>query len=524
VSDSFDEQRIVATVSDELPVGVWVARAPGGELIHANRCFAEIMGMAARGDVAIGEYGAPYGIHDRSGAAYPEEKMPFVRALRERRELTIDDIVIHRSDGRKVNIRATARPVLGAGGEISHVVIAFIDITREVEAETARAASEAQLRSAQRMESLGTLAGGIAHDFNNLLTTVRMVAWTLLRDESDPARRERLDVIEQVTDRAVSLTRSLLGFAGRGKHLHQRTSLNTVVSNLTTIARRTFDRSISIDVALATGLADTMGDIGQLEQVLMNLLVNARDAMPRGGQLQVRTLVKVLSEQQASTLPPLGAGPHVLLEVADTGEGIDPALRDRIFEPYFTTKTTGSVRGTGLGLATVYGIVQAHGGAMEVEARHPGTIMRVYLPAAPYGSSIRPLEQAAPRCAPPAGHGVVLLVEDEHELRDAALTVLRDLGYEVITAADGVEAVERFQERAADVRAVVLDMIMPRQGGHETYLALRAIDPEVRVLLTSGYSLNEEAQRILDLGVKAFLPKPYSIDDLAALLGRVIDP
>ncbi len=254
----------------------------------------------------------------------------------------------------------------------------------------------------------------------------------------------------------------------------------------------------------------------------MNLLLNARDAIEGAGTITVRTRAVDVDAALAATLPPLAPGPHAALEVCDTGTGIDPALRDRIFEPYFTTRATGSGAGTGLGLAVVYGVAQSHRGAVEVAPNHPrGTTMRVLLPAAagPRPESSPP---AASRVLRP-GQGKVLLVEDEALVRAAAALALRTSGYEVIEAADGVEAVERYERHHGELAAVVLDMNMPRMGGRDTYLALREHDAAIPVLLVSGYALNDEAQAILDLGVRGFLAKPHDAAALSEAVARLLD-
>jgi PAS domain S-box-containing protein len=490
---------LIRTIADELPVGVWVARVPGGELLYANRAFGDILGMNARDDVAAGGYSTPYGIHDRTGALYPEDRLPFARAVRERTVVTVDDLVIHRHDGKKAYVRAFGKPLFDAGGEIGSVAIAFIDITREVEAERS-------LRQAQRMESIGKLAGGVAHDFNNLLTPIALISAGLLAREQDPLRREQLTVIRDVAERAIALTHSLLGFAGQGKHLSQRVSMVRVVGQLSDLVRRTFDRRIEIAVDVAPDTGDVVGDQSQLEQVLMNLLINARDAMPMGGRLSIAARADAGADQ-------------VVVEVADTGGGIEPAIRDRIFEPYFTTKTKGPVRGSGLGLAVAYGIVEAHRGTIEVEDAQPGTRMRVRLPrAASSGAAISP----APAGALVRGAGTVLVVDDNPHVLNAVGTTLEELGYQALRAAGGAEAVEIFRDRPGAIDAVVLDMVMPQMDARATYLALRALDPRVRVLLMTGYALNEEAQSILDLGVAGFLPKPCTPERLSAALARVL--
>jgi PAS domain S-box-containing protein len=524
-ADSFDSEKVIRALCDQLPVGVWVARAPGGEFIYANEEFAKIMGTGGLADPVVGGYSEPYGIFGSDGRPYPEERMPFVRALKERRVVMVDDLVIHRPDGRRVPVRAFARPMF-AGDEITHVVIAFFDVTMEMEAKRQRAESEARLQRAQRMEAVGKLAGGIAHDFNNLLTAIRAIATRLAALEQDAERLVDLKTIDEVAERASSLTRQLTSFAKRDRKLAEAVSLNAMIGSMSEVLRRTLDASVEVELALEAARDEVAGDQSQLEQVLMNLLFNARDAMPDGGRLTVRTRNVEVGEDE----PPLLRGTHVLLEVADTGPGIDPAVRERIFEPYVTTK--GAQRGSGLGLSTVYGIVEAHRGAIEAidgetpEGEPRGTIMRVLLPLAPTGLARRP---ATPRAEPtttkplqptPRG-GTVLLVEDEQLVRVSTFRALRTLGYTVIACADGDEAVEIFRDRRGDIHLVLLDVAMPRMSGRQTYLALRGIDPEVRVLLMAGGTHGDEVDRILSLGARAFLPKPFELATLSQALERV---
>jgi len=491
---------IIMALGEDLPVGLWVARAPHGELVYANKTFAAIMGMGARDDVAAGGYAESYGIYRRDGTPYPESQMPFVRAIEQRRVVEVDDIMIQRPDGTRVDVRAFARPV---GDPITHVIVAFFDITREVEAEWARAESETRLRHAQRLEAIGNLAGGIAHDFNNLIFGIKLIAADLASSEPDEARRASLTVIDDITERSATLTRSLLGFARRGKHRAAPVSINDVISSMTELLSRTLT-GIDLQFELeASNRGTVVGDRSQLEQVIMNLVVNARDAVKGAGRVVVRT-----SDRDG----------HVVLEVADDGTGIPVELRDRVFEPYFTTKTKGAERGTGLGLATVFGICSTHGGTAEVadglDGR--GTTMRVLLPAAP---SVLAETVALPReVAKPTGEGTILVVDDDPIVRSVVALTLGTLGYRAIEAASGSEAVELYRSNRASIRAVVLDMVMPAMNGNATYLALREIDRDVRVLLMSGYTINEEVQAILDLGVRSFLSKPYSVAELAAAL------
>ena len=349
---------LASLILDNLPLGLWVADAKG-ELLYANAEFQEIMGMGARDDVAVGGYAEPYGICDRSGQPYPESRMPFVQAMQARTTVVVDDIVIHRRDGRRVHVRATARPQLDAGGAVQSVVIAFFDITREVEAERARAHSESQQRHTQRLEALGKLAGGIAHDFNNLLAGIKMLASHVRLGEEDPARLSSLRYIDDITDRGAELTRALLRFAQKESNHPRAVDFDEVIRDTVELAQRTIDRRIEVIADLGAPGATILGHRPQVEQVVMNLVVNARDAIPGAGRLILRTR---------------SGGDHVVLEVEDTGTGIEPHVMARLFEPYVTTKDVGAIKGTGLGLAMVYGIVQSHDGTVEVASTNGESI------------------------------------------------------------------------------------------------------------------------------------------------------
>ena len=497
-------------LGEDLPVALWVGRAPGGERIYANRAFAEITGVA-RGDAPVGGDAALYGVFTRNGAPYPEDRMPFARAVAERRAIVADDLTIHRCDGTRIDVRAMARPV---GDPISHVIVAWFDVSREVAAERARAESEQRLRRAQRLEALGTLASDIAHDFNNLIFGVKMIAAELAVAERDPRRRDALALIDDITERSASLTRALLGFARRGKHRAMPVSINDVVTAMGELLRRTL-AGVDLEFQLeASDRGTVVGDHSQLEQVIMNLVLNARDAVQSSGRVVVRT-----SDLGSPSDP--DAMRFVVLEVADDGPGIPDEIRDRVFEPYFTTRTTGPESATGLGLATVFGIAESHGGSVEIGAGlgGRGTTMRVVLPAACRPTMVRPRPTAAEL---PKGSGTILVVDDDPVVRRVVTSSLGALGYDTVEASGGSEAVRIYRERHDEIRGVVLDMVMPGMTGRAAYLALRDVDPEVPVLLMSGHTLNEHVQEILDLGVRNFVSKPYSIGTLAKAIAELI--
>jgi signal transduction histidine kinase/ActR/RegA family two-component response regulator len=500
---------IIHALADDLPVGLWVARAPGGEFVYANRMFAEIMGQGGRSDVAVGEYSEPYGIMTRDLKPYPEHKLPFVLALQERRVVVVDDITIVRPDRTKVDIRAFARPVMDAAGTITHVVICFFDISREVEAEKGRADTEKRLQHAQRLEAVGTLAGGIAHDFNNLIFGIKLIAAELMVSEGDPVRKASLGLIDEITDRSAALTRSLLGFARRGKHRAAPVALDDIIVEMREMLQRTL-AGIEVEFELAAEHRGTViGDHSQLEQVVMNLMVNARDALR--DHSSPRILVRTATQDG-----------HVVLEVSDNGPGIPADIRERIFEPYFSTKDQSADRGTGLGLATVYGIVDGHHGTIEIgiglDGR--GTTMRVRMPAAGEAASAEPHRPSGSRIA--RGTGTVLIVDDDAIVRRAVAAALESLGYTALQAPGGAEAIEALRERGREIRAVLLDMIMPRMSGAATYAALHEIEPDLAVVLMSGHAINEDVQALIDGGARGFVAKPYSVEALGRVLAAAV--
>lgn len=497
------DDEIIRGIGDCLPVGVWVARAPGGEFVYANETFREVMGMPGSEQASRGDFAEPYAIHDLTGELYAEEKMPFVLALRSGEIEMVDDIVIHRRDGDKVNIRAYARPLFD-DDVISHVIIAFFDITREVDAERARSEADARLRETHAMESLGTLAGGVAHDFNNLLGAISLLASALEDGETDTLRLEHARSIQKVVKTASELAESLLTFTGRGKNLAQPVNLNDAVDAVETLLRHGFHKTMQVEVSCKAKQA-VLGDRSRLERVIMNLVLNAQDAMhPGGGTIQIRTR---------------DVGEFVVLEVEDEGPGVPQNLRDHIFKPFFSTKSPGHHASAGLGLAVVHGVAESHGGTVEVTSGAIGALFRLRLPATDRASAPRPkLETSAPR----QGKGTVLVVDDERALRDAAVHVLRRLGYAPLEAASGEEALRILRESPESVDAVILDMTMPGMDGKATYKALRSIRSDIPVLLTTGYALNEEAQSILDMGVGGFLEKPWNATHLSSALKELM--
>jgi len=375
---------------------------------------------------------------------------------------------------------------------------------------------EAQLIQAQKMEAIGTLAGGIAHDFNNLLMVIQGNVSLMLLDVN-PAHPhyEMLGTIGKQVQSGSKLTSQLLGYARKGRYELRPIHLNQLVANTSEAFGRT-RKNITIHRNLAGDLFPCEADQGQIEQVLMNLFVNSADAMPEGGDLFLKTANVNFKEIKGRGYLP-NPGDYILLTVTDTGVGMDSKTIDRIFDPFFTTKELG--RGTGLGLASTYGIVKGHGGYIEVESEKGcGSTFKVYLPA-----SGKPAQQTVKPSAPISkAVGTVLLVDDEEVILDVSEKVLKVLGYKVLVASGGAEAIEIFKTHRDSIDLVLLDIIMPHMGGGEVYDRLKEISPEVKVLLSSGYSIDGEASKIMERGCNGFIQKPFDIMQLSQSIRAIL--
>ena len=382
---------------------------------------------------------------------------------------------------------------------------------------TERKKLEIQLIQAQKMEAVGTLAGGIAHDFNNLLMAIQGNVSLMLMDlPSHHPDRERLQHIEGCVRSGADLTKQLLGFARRGKYQVKPTDLNDLIDKASALFGRT-QKGIRIHKKLAEGVWTVEVDRGQMEQVLLNLLVNAWQAMPQGGDLYLETQNVFLDEHHVQPFE-VNPGNYVKTSVTDTGIGMDEETRQRIFEPFFTTKERG--RGTGLGLATVYGIIKGHEGFITVYSEPDrGTTFNFYIPASAKPAEEEKKEQATLR----TGQGGILLVDDEEVILQVASQLLEKLGYTVFMAHNGREALDLYSQKAGEIDLVILDLIMPVMGGGETFQNLKKLNPGVKVLLSSGYSINGLAKEILDQGCRGFIQKPFALREISEKIREILD-
>jgi len=376
---------------------------------------------------------------------------------------------------------------------------------------------ETQLQQAQRMESLGTLAGGIAHNFNNVLMGIQgRTSFMMMDKDGSHPDFEHLKGIEEYVQNAAELTKDLLGFARGGKYESRPIDLNELIKHENLMFGRT-RKEITLRGKYGKHLWAVETDQGQIRQALLNLYVNAWQAMPAGGDLYTQTENVTVDEGYVKPYEVI-PGRYVKISVTDTGIGMDEATRERIFDPFFTTREMGT--GTGLGLASVYGIVKNHGGFINVYSeKGEGTIFNIYLPA----SEKEVVEEEKPPGEIVKGEGTILLVDDEEMITDVGELLLGKLGYHVLTAKSGQEAIDVYGKNMGDIDLVILDMIMPGMNGGETYDRLKEIDPDIKVLLSSGYSISGQAREILDRGCNGFIQKPFSMKAISQIIKENLD-
>ncbi|MCC6623250.1 MAG: response regulator [Deltaproteobacteria bacterium] len=417
-------------------------------------------------------------------------------------------------DGRACTIEARWSLLRDAAGAPRAILAIETDIT-------ARKRLEQQVMRTQRLESLGTLAGGIAHDLNNVLSPILMAAVVLEESEPDAERRRDLETIRTCAERGADMIKQLLAFARGQDGDKVPLDLAAVAADVERLVRETFPRSIATRFDVAPVRWRVLGDGTQMHQMLVNLCVNARDAMPRGGLLVVAIEPCVVDEVQASMHPDAKPGPYVLVRVEDNGVGMSPEVLERIFEPFFTTKPSG--QGTGFGLSTVHTIVRSHGGFISVYSEPgQGARFRVYLPAAVAQGESPELDRAAPSSVP-TGHGeLVLVVDDEESIRFVTQRTLERFGYRVLVASNGAEAVAAFARHRDEVAVVLTDMAMPIMDGPATIVALRAMSPSVPIIGSSGLGADGLVAKSIDAGARWFVDKPYTADALLRVVRRAL--
>ena len=385
---------------------------------------------------------------------------------------------------------------------------------------TERRKIELQFLRAQRMESIGTLAGGIAHDLNNCLAPIMLSLELLTKKFPDPDSAELLDMLSVSAQRGADMVRQVLLFARGVEGERQEVQIRLLVADTEKIVNDTFLKHIEVRTRVPNDLWTVIGDATQLHQVLLNLCVNARDAMPDGGTLTISAENLILDAHYAVLDSEVRSGAYVVLQVEDTGTGIPPVIIEKIFDPFFTTKAIG--QGTGLGLSTSMAIARSHGGFVRVYSEPgKGTTFKVYLPARTGTSSPTAGRRAVEL---PRGHGeLILVVDDEPSVRLVTQQTLEAFGYRAILASDGAEALAIYARREAEIAVVLTDMMMPVMDGPATIQVLRKMNPGLLVIAASGLVANDYAAKFADLGVLHFLPKPYTAETLLKALQKILE-
>jgi two-component system cell cycle sensor histidine kinase/response regulator CckA len=419
-------------------------------------------------------------------------------------------IILLHKDGSARLLNMSGAPNIDAAGKVTGMVGLLKDITQHRKL-------EAQYHQAQKMESIGTLSAGIAHDFNNLLMGIQGKSSLMLLDiDSTHPHYKELKSIQKQVQSGIKLTRQLLGYARRDRHEVKPIDLNELVEETSETFGR-IKKEITIYRELAEDLYTIEADLGQIEQVLLNLYVNAADAMPGGGDLILKTMNTSHEHMTGKVYDPK-PGNYVLLMVTDTGTGMDEETMECIFDPFFTTKEMG--RGTGLGLASAYGIIKGHGGYIDVEStKGYRTTFRIYLPV-PENKDYEAVKSAEQFIK---GTGTVLLVDDEDVILEVGQELLETMGYRVLIARNGKEAIDIYRKNWNDIDIVLLDVVMPHMGGAKAYEWMKEINPNVKVILSSGYSMEGQATEILNRGCDSFIQKPFTMRELSKRIKEVLE-
>ncbi len=503
-----NNENLLRTILETLPVGVAVFDSKGNRILE-NQARKLIWGHEDKSGASLNEY---KGCFTDSGKPVKAEEWPtykaFNKGIAEKKVIDIEKF-----DGSKRTVVISAAPL-----RINDRIIAGVSVIEDI---TEQRSLEHQLLQAQKIESVGLLAGGVAHEFNNLLTAI-IGCCEELRETTDSKSETSLANIKTILSAAkdaAELTRNLLTFSRKQTINLQPESINDLIANTVKLLAQTLPENIRLSAELSGERLTVMADSGQIKQVLVNLAINARDAMPDGGQLTIRTQKAVLGRKEAAKYGMDKGGVYAVTSISDNGTGIDEKTMEKIFEPFFTTKEVG--KGTGLGLSIIYGIIRQHNGSVQVESSvGQGTTFTFFLPLAN-----RELHREEPREGgrPSGGGETILVAEDEELVRLFLEKALRRVGYDVITATDGEEAISVFRENKDRIGLVVSDMIMPKKTGKDLYDAIRLLKPGIRIIFITGYSPDMVDLKGMPEGEVNFITKPFSKNDLLLKIRELLN-
>jgi two-component system cell cycle sensor histidine kinase/response regulator CckA len=506
-----DSEEKYRDLYDNAPDGYY-SLAESGPILEANRTFLKMLGY--RRDEVIGKLFIEDLLSDDSVKTC-HTKFPELKKAGHMRNL---ELTMVKKDGTLLPVTMHATAVYDGEGNFAMSRSVIRDITERKGIDEERRKLQEQLFQSQKLEALGTLAGGIAHDFNNLLASILGYASLAKTDlHPDNPVYQHVDIIETASLRASELTQQLLAFAKGGKYDAKPTDVNAIVREVVALLSRLIEKNITIVLAADSNLRHAVCDAGQIQQAIINICLNGRDAMPQGGTLTVRTENVRLEIKDVQFFVDVPPGDYVRISVSDTGMGMDRETQERLFEPFFTTKE----KGTGLGLALTYGIIKKHGGFIQVFSEPgKGSTLEVNLLACMSDETcLKKKDIVGLR----RGSETILVVDDEPMVKQLAKDVLKRYGYTVLTAGGGEEAIDVFRQRSAEIDAVILDMVMPTMEGREVFRKLLELRPGVKVIISSGYSHDRDADDLIELGARSFVQKPFRIAELVKVVGEVID-
>lgn len=480
-----------------------------GAFFDVNPAWEKILGHAKE-DI-IGRYFIEFVQKEDA----PYFKHLFKQVRDERKILSDITGTLCHKDGTTRIFSFSGTPSIGRDGKVQGMIGLLKDVTQQHKLQY-------QLQHAQKMEAIGTLAGGVAHDFNNLLQAIHGYADLLIyEDGKDTPGYEEITEIKHIAQRGAELTQQLLTFSRKVKSKLKPVDINMEIDQVKKLLERTIPKMIDIELHLAEDIPVINADPAQIEQVIMNLGVNARDAMPDGGKLMIKTAFVSLSSVFCSTCPGLSPGNYILITVTDTGIGMDVDIQEHIFEPFFTTKKVG--KGTGLGLSIIYGIIKNHGGCIFCEtAPSKGTSFKIYLPVPDQPTVVENIDQMS-ETASSNGTETVMLVDDDPYVRAVGEKMLKRSGYKILTAPNGESALDLYRKKHHEIDLVILDLIMPGMGGKNCLEEIFKIKPLEKVIITTGYSFDNAEKDDIFSKAKGFIDKPYESRDLLQRARHVLD-